>query len=159
MMKTRIVWTKIWEDAWFDGLSQEARILFIYLLTNNTIGLSGCYELRDKTICYHTHLSPDQLTKVKSELSPKVIFKENWIYIANAQGYNGFTGSSNEVALRKEIALIPQNIKDTLLKDKQYTPPTPSLQSINLNHNLNHNKKSEIRSKSYKLVGNTMVEE
>lgn len=26
MMKTRIIWTKIWEDEWFDGLSNEARL-------------------------------------------------------------------------------------------------------------------------------------
>lgn len=157
-MKTRIIWTKIWEDEWFDSLSEDSRLLFLYLLTNNVVGLSGCYELRDKTICYHTHLTQEKLTKSKTELSPKVKFEGNWIYIANAQGYNGFTGSSNEIALTKEMSLIPQNIKDTLFKDKPYTPPTPSGQSINLNLNLN--KKSEIRNqKNYKLIGNTFKEE
>ena len=153
-MKTRIIWTKLWEDEWFDSISQEARWLFIYLLTNNTIGLSGCYELRDKTICYHTHITQEQLPLIKKELYPKVKFEGNWIYITNAQGYNGFTGSSNEVALSKEIALIPENIRNVLFKDKPYTPPTPSGQSINLNHNLN--KKSLVEK--YKLIGNTMKE-
>lgn len=154
-MKTRIVWTKVWDDTWFDSLSQNGRLLFIYLITNQDIGLSGCYQIPDKKIIYHTHLTKEELITTKKEIKLKAKFLEDWVYIENAQGYNGFTGSSNEVALKREIALIPINVKNTLLKDKPYTPPTPSIQSINHNHNLNHN---HIREKAYKLVGNTMKE-
>lgn len=158
MMKTRILWTKIWDDTWFDSLSQNGRLLFIYLLTNQDIGLSGCYQIPDKKIIYHTHLKKEELDQAKKEIDLKARFFEDWVFVQNAQGYNGFTGSSNEVALRREIALIPENIRNTLFKDKPYTPPTPCIQSIN--HNLNHNNKSEvIRKRAYKLVGNTMVEE
>jgi len=143
-MKTRIVWTKIWEDDWFDRLSREARLLFLYLLTNPQIGLTGCYEIRDKTIRYHTHLSTSEVTLAKKELKSKAIFFKGWVYLKNAVGYNGFTGKSNAVAKSREMTLIPVNVKTALFKEEGYTPPTSSLQSIN------HNKKSEIRNKGYK---------
>lgn len=154
-MKTRIVWTKIWEDSWFDGLSQDARLLFIYLLTNSTIGLSGCFELRDKTICYHTHLIPEQLLKAKRELDPKVKFEMNWVYIVNAQGYNGFLGVKTEVAVKRELALIPQDIKTAFGIGKDYTPSIPHIYPIDGSIN---NKSEIINNKSYKLIGNTMKE-
>ena len=140
-MKTRILWTKIWEDDWFDGLSRKAKLLFIYLLTNSQIGLTGCYEIRDKTITYHTHLTDKELPLAKKELEPKAVFFNGWVYLKNAVGYNGFTGSSNEVAKSREMALIPVSVKVALFKGEEYTPPTPSIQSINLNHNHNKNKK------------------
>lgn len=155
-MKTRILWTKIWDDSWFDSLSQNGRILFIYLLTNQDIGLSGCYQIPDKKIMYHTHLTKDELMKTKKEIKSKVKFLQDWVYIENAQGYNGFTGSSNEIALKREIGLIPKNIKDALFKDKPYTPPTPCIQSINHNHNHNNTYRE---NKKFRLIGNTMVEQ
>jgi len=157
-MKTRILWTKIWDDSWFDSLSQDSRMLFIYLLTNQDINLCGCYYLPDKKIKYHTQLSNEELIKAKKELDPKVKFLENWVYVVNSQGYNHFTGKSNEVAIEKEIGQIPKKIKNALIKAKQYTPPRGSIQSINHNHNhnLNHNNN---HGKTFKLIGNTMVEQ
>lgn len=139
-MKTRIIWTKIWEDEWFDSLSQESRWLFFYLLTNPAIGLSGCFELRNKTICYHTHLTQKQLLKAKTELYPKVRFYENWVYVPNAQGYNGYVGEKNTIALEKEIKLIPKNIKDTLFSNNTDTLSIPYIYTSDTT--INH--KSEI---------------
>lgn len=152
-----MIWTKIWDDKWFDSLSQNSRILFLYLLFNQDIGLSGCYSITDKKICFHTHLTEEELKQSKIDLQPKIKFCEDWVYVINAQGYNHFTGKSNEVAVEREIEQIPKNVKDTLFKDKPYTPYTPTLQSINTNHNLNpnnnHNNVEEIEnSEGYKKI-------
>ena len=158
-MKTRILWTKIWDDSWFDSVSNNSRILFLYLLTNQDIGLSGCYSITDKKMCFHTHLSEKELEIAKVELKDKVKFCEDWVYIINAQGYNHFTGKSNEVAVNRELELIPVNVKNTLFKDKPYTPYTPPLQSINHNHNHNpNNNHNNIDFSNYKLEGNTYKE-
>jgi hypothetical protein len=150
-MKTRIVWTKIWDDEWFDNLSQEARWLFIYLLTNQDIGLSGCFYITDKKISFHTHISIKKLIKAKKELEPKVLFKDSWIYITNAQGYNGFTGIKIETAVEREIELIPQNIKNTLSIVKPYRVSEKSDRvSGVVDTPIIINNKSEIRNtKSY----------
>lgn len=161
IMKTRILWTKIWDDSWFDSLSKDSRILFLYLITNQDIGLSGCYSITDKKICFHTHLTVEELQKAKVELSPKIKFVDNWVYVVNSQGYNHFTGKSNEVAVSRELELIPNNVKQTLFKDKPYTPNTPPTQSINHNHNHNinlNNNHNNIDFSNYELVGNTYRE-
>jgi hypothetical protein len=155
-MKTRIIWTKIWDDKWFDSLSRDARDLFIYLLTNQDIGLSGCYYITDKKICYHTHLNDDELQEAKKQLNPKIMFTEDWVYVSNSQGYNGFTGKNNEIALKREIELIPKNIKNAFNIVISYTHANGDIYPINHNHN---NKSEIIKKKAYKLIGNTMVEE
>ena len=145
MMKTRIVWTKIWDDEWFDKLSQNSRFLFIYLLTNQDIGLSGCYYITDKKISFNTHLTLEEIEYCKSELNPKVNFKDNWIYIPNAQGYNGFVGAKNDIAVTREIDLIPKNIQIALnivKPDRVFdTQNTSIIKTINHNQNNNTNHK------------------
>jgi hypothetical protein len=157
-MKTRMIWTKIWDDRWYDKLSINARFLFMYLLTNQDINMIGCYQIPDKKIIYHTHFTEEELESAKKELESKVKFIDDWVYVINSQGYNSFTGASNEIAIKRELSLIPKSIKDTLLKDKPYTPTTQSIHSINLNHNININKSREIDFSNYKLEGNTYKE-
>lgn len=123
-MKQRKIWTKVWKDEWFCNLSQGARLLFLYLITNESIGFTGCYELSDRQILFDTKLT--NIEKLKAELSPKVKFANGWVYVVNSQGYNGFVGSSFEVAINKEKNGIPETIKTMLIKGEGYTtPPVP----------------------------------
>lgn len=123
-MKTRIIWTKIWEDDWFQSLSDPAQKVFLYLITNRIINLSGCYQISDFIIKAQTRVK--NLEKVKKELYPKVKFFKDWVYIKNAQGYGGYTGISNEMALKRENDEIPDDVNTALFNDKEYTPPTGS---------------------------------
>lgn len=139
-MKQRKIYTKIWKDDWFYDLSQSARLVFIYLLTNESIGFSGCYEISDRQIIFDTKIK--ELDKVKKELFPKVIFYNGWVYVVNSQGYNNFVGDSFERAISKEMDLIPDNIKNTLIKVKEY--PTPEVTvgysgGTNSNNSINYN--------------------
>jgi len=121
-MKQRKIWTKIWKDNWFYSLSQNARLLFLYLITNESIGFTGCYEISDRQITFDTKIY--SLDKIKEELSPKIRFYNGWVYVVNSQGYNGFVGESFEVAIDKEKNSIPENIKNTLIEGKEYPTPT-----------------------------------
>lgn len=139
-MKQRKIYTKIWKDDWFCSLSQNSKLLFLYLLTNESIGFSGCYELSDRQIVFDTNIK--DLEKIKKELFPKIIFFNGWVYVVNAQGYNNFVGDSFEKAISKEISLIPENIKNTLINAKEY--PTPEVtvgysRGTNSNNNYNNN--------------------
>ena len=149
-MKTRIVWTKIWEDEWFCKLDDPTQKLFLYLITNQRINLCGCYEISDRVISFDTRIK--DLTRAKSDLKPKALFFEGWVYLPNAVGYSGYVGESNERARDKEIALIPLKVKNALLKGKVYPPLTGGTPHphTTINHKseiINH--KSEIRSKGY----------
>ena len=78
-MKARVVHTKIWDDNWFLSLSRSSRMLFIYLITNQSIGLSGIYELPDSKIIYQTGLNSTELEQGKIDLKERVGFYKGWV--------------------------------------------------------------------------------
>lgn len=152
-MKTRIVWTKIWEDNWFQSLSDPAQKLFLYLITNSRINICGCYEVADRVIEFDTRIK--SLPKIKQELFPKARFFDGWVYLPNAQGYGGYTGVNNGVALERELKLIPKNIKSTLFSNKEYTHPEEYIRGIDTP--INH--KSEISNKNREVVKESDMQE
>lgn len=98
-MKTRIVWTKIWQDDWFQSLSDNGQKLFLYLLTNGNINLTGFYQVSDFIIKSQTRIK--DISKAKKELYPKARFYKDWVYIPNAEGYGGYFGDKNETAKKE----------------------------------------------------------
>jgi len=42
--------TNTWQDPWFERLSPNAKLLFIYLWTNNTCNQAGCYRISRRRI-------------------------------------------------------------------------------------------------------------
>ena len=49
--------TELWTDPFIQGLSPEAKLLFIYLWTNKHCNQAGLYEISLKTIAFDTGLS------------------------------------------------------------------------------------------------------
>ena len=111
-MKTRIIHTKIWDDDFFQGLTLTQKALFIYLMTNSLIGLTGIYELSDRRIRFDTGIEQDELEKTKQilENAGKVCFKNSWVYIVNAQKYGGYTSPKLNDPIKREVARIPVEI-------------------------------------------------
>lgn len=144
-MKTRIVHTKVWQDDWFTNLSRSSKILFLYLLTNDQIGLSGKFELTDRRILFDTGLNNQELDQGKIDLKNKIAFFNGWVWIRNTDKYNKqYTASSkNQVALDRENSFIPDSVReyfDSLSIDY------PSSMDSTINHKseiINH--KSEIK--------------
>ena len=167
-MKTRIIWTKIWEDSWFSSLSNNGQKLFLYLITNFRINMCGCYEINDRIIISDTKIKSLELAK--KELSPKVRFSNDWVYIVNAEGYGGYRGPKNVKVIEREISEIPLKIKDTLEYGKSYsvsigypesdqtldTPINHKSEIINNNitNKVNNNiiKEKKIKEKKYSSI-------
>jgi len=116
IVKTRIIHTKFWDDDVVENFSPWAKYLFLYLLTNHRIGLTGVYEITDRVMLFDTGLSKDQLNEAKEELqaADRVRFYENWVYVVNAQKNNGYFGEKLDPAVKKEFNRIPKGILDTL---------------------------------------------
>lgn len=134
-MKTRIIHTKIWDDEFFQSLSQETQLVFLYILTCQDINICGAFELADRKILYYTNISPEQLETAKSELLPKVIFKNGWVIVKNVDKYNRYVGEKNDTARKRELELVPEEIR--------YCIDTSINTSIHTTLYHNHNQKSE----------------
>lgn len=84
MAKNRLIETSIWNDAWFNGLTADAKLLFIHILTSPMTKESGFLECPDSLLV--TYLYPiNRLEKARQELKPKILFdkKYNLYLMAN----------------------------------------------------------------------------
>ena len=59
--------TLCWEDPWFEALSKDAKLLFIYLWTNNTCNPAGMYRITKDRIQFNCGIS---IEKHAEELKP-----------------------------------------------------------------------------------------
>ena len=118
-MKTRIIYTDIWNDGWFQSLSDEAQKLFLYLITNERIGFTGMYQLPDAVMTAYTRLAGKKLTDAKLRLFPKVLFIDGWVKVVNAERYNPYKGELNQRAQQKELLTVPSSVKGYSIQKKQ----------------------------------------
>ena len=74
--------TGTWNDPWFEKLSVEAKLLFIYLFSNSTCTPSGMYWITAKRIRFETGLD---IEKYSSELKSKILWdsKNEFVWVKN----------------------------------------------------------------------------
>lgn len=108
----RSVQTRIWrEDDWFQSLSTDARLLFIYLFTNPSASIAGIYRLPLRTIEFESGLTQQRIKELLAEFSAvnKVHFDSGVVWVVKMRE-NQLPGQiSKQVATRlaKDIASIP----------------------------------------------------
>ncbi len=70
-MKTRIVQTRIWEDAFVAELPSKVKLLFVYLLTNPRLELTGAYEITPAHMALDTGLTQPEVRQAIDILFPR----------------------------------------------------------------------------------------
>ena len=161
-MKTRIIHTKIhFEDEWFNTLSIGYRYLFIYLFTNEHIGLTGAYELSKRVVLLETGATEEEWDGAikKFQEDNKVLYIMGWIIVKNAGKHSDYSGGKNEIAYKRELASIPSKIRDKIdTLSIQYLYPMDTTinkksEIINDKSEIRNPKLDELRVKAYGLVG------
>lgn len=147
-MKTRIIYTKIWQDSFFSSLSPEEKLVFIYYITNDHVNIIHFYECSDRTVMFDTGISLTKLLNLKGKLQDhkKILFYKDFVFLTNASRYEIYTGEKNEEAKRKILLLLSKDVLDwynNILDRGIDTQPIPSI---------NHNTEI-ISNKSYKERG------
>lgn len=64
--------TSIWKDPWFRKLPLKAKILFIFLWTNDHKNLACIYEMDVETMSFYTGMGPNVISETIRKLYPKV---------------------------------------------------------------------------------------
>jgi hypothetical protein len=138
-MKTRIIHTRFWKDNFISTLTAKEKLVFIYLLTNENVSLSGIYELPDKYVQADLDLNPSELKTIKEKLqkNSKFYFIDGWVKIVNHDKYNCYTGAKTGMAREKEIASVPSKVMeygstiDTSIDTSMDTPNNHKSEIIN----------------------------
>ena len=111
------VFVKIWHSKDFRTLSEEGKMLFLYLLTSPHRNMGGFYYLPLPYLCFDVGLDEERVSKAFEELTDK----DMALYDYNAQVvlikkwfcYNPIENENQAKGLNKQLAEVP---KSTLFK-------------------------------------------
>lgn len=118
----RSINTKIWDDEWFEELSSEQKLVFLYLLTNQNTNILGIYQLSIKRIAYDTDLPKETIRKALEdfEKAGKVFYLEdNYIVLVNWLKNQSLNPNMKKAAL-SIISQLPNSLRTRLLLSENF---------------------------------------
>lgn len=83
MADFRPIKTTIWHDGWFYSLKTEEKLVWIFLLTNEHLHISGIYQLPKPLVRAFVGVDSAEEILAKFENDGKIVMKEGWIFIKN----------------------------------------------------------------------------
>jgi len=113
MSKLRSVSTKIWSDTWFEDLTPNQKLLFIYLITNEKTNMLGIYEVSFKKISFETGIQRSEVEKaikIFEEAGP-VRYEHNHIILTKFLKHQNFNTNMKKSAIDVYNEL-PKELKD-----------------------------------------------
>lgn len=79
-MSYRVIDFEIWQDSWFDNLSHEAKLVFIFLFSSPNADRCGTQQYAPKLIGYFTGISREKVEECVAEMSDKVSVVDGRIF-------------------------------------------------------------------------------
>lgn len=111
MAEFRYIHTRIWKDNWFCDLEEDAKLLFIYLFSNERASVSGIYELPLKYLVFETGLEKTRVLEIMGQfqVAKKVFYEDGIVWVVNLRKYNETSSDKVQTRLSKDIAVIPDS--------------------------------------------------
>jgi hypothetical protein len=130
--------TGTWQDPWFENLSSKAKLLFIYLWTNDVCNQAGCYQVTKRRIEFEVGFKIDDIL---TELLDKVEFFENHsiVWVKNFFKRQCQNESFRQAAL-KSISTMPYEVLRKFYHYNTMPPPCP--------HHVDTNPSSEAEAEA-----------
>jgi len=149
-MKTRVIYTHIWQDDNFATLPSEAQKLALYLMTNRTAGLIPVYTISDREVMFDCGFTLKELQVFRKLLEKiDIFFEEQYYIILNSFSYSSYSGGKTVKARNQEILQLSPAIKKILTEKEKYKMllgnDTSIIDTIN-NKSKIINNKSKIKS-------------
>jgi len=131
MAEYRTLHTKIWQDEWFCEQEPDAKLLFIYLVTNRAAALAGIYKLPYKFIAFETGIPIKRIMSLLNEFGKggKVYHQDGIIWVKKLRTYQTYTGKASpqvQSRIDKDIAEIPECDLKTQYREYQSTGEYPT---------------------------------
>lgn len=102
MSKLRSINTVVWSDPWFEVLEPTAKLLFIYLVTNEKTNMLGVYEISIRKVSFETGISPKDIDRhlVEFEKSNKIKYEDNRVLLLNFLKHQNYNLNMMKSAIR-----------------------------------------------------------
>lgn len=123
MHKLRCVDTHFWSDSYIVDLDPSEKLLFLYLLTNASIGLSGCFEMSLRTIAFETGIDREMVAKMLDRFQEhgRIKHKDGWIVLIHFTKHQKYNPNMGKAAAN-ELAVAPKWITETLRQELETLP-------------------------------------
>lgn len=118
--KSRYIQTDIWDMPWFATLSLNAKLLYLYLLTNPRTNLSGVYQIMDDRIKFDCKLK--KLGEVMKELQDcrEIVRSREWLIVLRYPEFQQWHDKPTiGRCIQNEIDSLPADIRE-LLRESEY---------------------------------------
>ena len=112
MADFRAIYTKIWKDGWFMDLEPEAKLLWIYLFSNEQATVAGIYELPLKFIAFETGLDAGYCIDTLSsfEQHGRIRYQDGILWVRNLRKYNETKSPKVQTRIQKDFEAVPDGI-------------------------------------------------
>lgn len=147
MAKLRSINTKFWDDRYVMQLTPNAKLLYLYYLTNALTNISGVYEISLERMEFDTKIGEKSITEIleKFKTDKKVTYKDGWLVIHNFIK-NQSLNPKIIAGIKISLANAPNWTKTLIKLDRLYIDyDRPSQSNSNLNpksnSNFDHDKK------------------
>ena len=104
---------KIWQDEKIKNLSDDAKLLYLYVLTSPHSNMAGYYVLPKPYVAYDLNWLPERLDKAFAELLRTGLIKyceqSDVILIPNFLKYNPIQNKNQAIGANRRILELPQN--------------------------------------------------
>ena len=112
MADFRTVKCAMWrEDEWFQSLTPDERLLFIYLFTNPSASVAGIYKLPLRTISFESGLALDRCKAIIARFTKdnKAYYEDGVVWVRRMREHQLPGNISNQVAIRlaRDVEAIP----------------------------------------------------
>jgi hypothetical protein len=94
LVKVEVVYrtldTATWDDPWFADLEPDAKLFFIYLITNRRTNACGVYEVTERQMAFETNLAGDRIHTLLIGLAPRIQWypAEQIVWVRNFYRHN-----------------------------------------------------------------------
>lgn len=125
-----------WDDSWFAERSRDAKLLFLYFITNRRTSAAGCLEITNRVIEFDTGMDGDAIAGAMTDLGDRVVWwpSLNVVFVRNF--FKHQRRNSNRENFRKAAAAsledVPELVRRTVwdaypeLEETTHTQPIPN---------------------------------
>lgn len=144
MAEVRYIKTKMWIDGWFIKLSPEAKLLFVFLLSNSHTHICGYYEIPLLQIANYIGWTEKKVEGVMEELKGKVGYIDGWVCIKNYPKHQNVANNAKvQASIDRALEEVPVSVRNAFAMQT-----LPSILNSNSNSNSEAMDSLSIPSKS-----------
>lgn len=101
MSKLRSISTSVWSDVWFEELTPDQKLIWIYLITNDKTNMLGIYEASSKKISFETGIKKNDVDNAlkQFENDGKVLYRHSRVILVNFLKHQNFNTNMKKSAI------------------------------------------------------------